>query len=98
MSKNIDTKLAINALENAYELQKPDENLIPHSNLGSRYTSFEFGEYVKNLKISHSFSGKESPYDNACIESFHSVLKKEEVNLVRYFDFDAAILEIFEYI
>ena len=25
----------------------------------------------------HSFSRKGNPYDNACIESFHSVLKKE---------------------
>ncbi len=36
--------------------------------------------------------------DNACIESFHSVLKKEEVNLIKYFNFDVARLAIFEYI
>ena len=98
MSKNIDTKLAIKAIENAYILQKPDENLILHSDLGSQYTSYEFEEYVKKLKITHSFSGKGNPYDNACIESFHSVLKKEEVNLVKYFDFNAARLAVFEYI
>ncbi|MBU5439221.1 integrase core domain-containing protein, partial [Tissierella sp. MSJ-40] len=46
----------------------------------------------------HSFSGKGNPYDNACIESFHSVLKKEEVNQVKYFDFDTARIAIFEYI
>ncbi|WP_154442265.1 IS3 family transposase, partial [Tissierella pigra] len=98
MSKNIDTTLAIKALDNVYILQKPAEGLILHSDLGSQYTSYEFGEYVKKHKITHSFSGKGNPYDNACIESFHSVLKKEEVNLVKYFDFDAARLAIFEYI
>ena len=27
----------------------------------------------------HSFNSKGNPYDNACSESFHSVLKKEDV-------------------
>ena len=36
--------------------------------------------------------------DSACIESFHSALKKEEVNLVTYYDFNVARLAIFEYI
>ena len=97
MSKNIDTTLAIKALDNAYKLQKPAKGLIIHSDLGSQYTSYEFGEYVKEHKLIHSFSGKGNPYDNACIESFHSVLKKEEVNLVKYFDFDVARLSMFEY-
>ena len=98
MSKNINTTLAIKALDNAYKLQKPAEGLIIHSDLGSQYTSYEFEKYVKEHKLIHSFSGKGNPYDNACIESFHSVLKKEEVNLVKYFDFDIARLAIFEYI
>lgn len=98
MSKNMHTALAIKALDNAYKTQKPDDGLILHSDLGSQYTSYEFSEYVKGHKLIHSFSGKGNPYDNACIESFHSVLKKEEVNLVKYFDFDIARLAIFEYI
>ncbi|MGI2763895.1 integrase core domain-containing protein, partial [Bacillus cytotoxicus] len=31
-----------------------------------------------------SFSKKGCPYDNACIESFHAILKKEEVNLALF--------------
>jgi transposase InsO family protein len=42
----------------------------------------------KNMK--HSFSRKGNPYDNACIESFHSVLKKEEVYLNTYLTFEEA--------
>lgn len=94
----MDTTMALKAVDNAYKLQRPSDGLILDSDLGSQYTSCDFGEYVKNHKIAHSFSGKGNPYDNACIESFHSVLKKEEVNLVKYFDFDAARLAIFEYI
>ena len=46
----------------------------------------------------HSFSRKGNPYDNACIESFHSVLKKEEIYRHKYQNFTAAQRAIFEYI
>ena len=39
-----------------------------------------------------------NPYDNACIESFHSVMKKEEIYLHEYKDFKEAKAAIFEYI
>lgn len=99
MSKTIDTKLALQALKNAIDIQKPIKSLILHSDLGCQYTSSAFMEYVKSNKfISHSFSGKGCPYDNAGIESFHASLKKEEVNINRYLDFNVARLAIFEYI
>lgn len=98
MSKSIDAQLAIKALENAYMIQRPASSLILHSDLGSQYTSLEFKKYISKLNVTHSFSGKGNPYDNACIESFHASLKKEEVNLVKYYDFNAARLAIFEYI
>ncbi|MDW7618058.1 integrase core domain-containing protein, partial [Peribacillus simplex] len=36
--------------------------------------------------------------DNACIESFHAILKKEEVNHVQYLDYQTAKLAIFQFI
>jgi len=48
--------------------------------------------------MTHSFSYKGSPNDNACIESFHAILKKEKVNHVRYLDFESAQLALFQYI
>lgn len=36
--------------------------------------------------------------DNACIESFHAILKKEEVYRLKYFDFEIAKIRLFEYI
>jgi putative transposase len=99
MSKSIDTTLALQAVKNAIKLQRPTRPLILHSDLGCQYTSSAFKEYILSTKIiAHSFSGKGCPYDNACIESFHASLKKEEVHLVKYFDYDAARLAIFEYI
>lgn len=99
MSKYIDSALALQAVKNALKLQKPTSNLILHSDLGTQYTSLEFEEYILNTEIiTHSYSGKGCPYDNACIESFNASLKKEEVYRVTYYDFNALKLAIFEYI
>lgn len=46
----------------------------------------------------HSFSRRGNPYDNACIESFHCILKKEEIYLHTYQDSKEARRAIFEYI
>lgn len=50
------------------------------------------------IKMMHSFSRKGNPYDNACIESFHSVLKKEEIYRQTYNNFNETQRAIFEYI
>lgn len=99
LSRKIDTDLAISAIKNAVYLQSPKTSVILHSDLGCQYTSSKFKSYIdKTSFLSHSFSAKGCPYDNASIESFHSTLKKEEVNLVRYYDFNSLKLAIFEYI
>jgi transposase InsO family protein len=92
------TELISKALENAYLLQKPKDGVIFHSDLGSQYTSEDFEKVIKKFKMVQSFSYKGSPYDNACIESFHAILKKEEVNHVTYLDFHSAKVELFKYI
>jgi transposase InsO family protein len=94
----MNTETAISAVANAIKSQKPTTEVILHSDLGSQYTSIKLKEFVDKNKIIHSFSGKGNPYDNTCIESFHASLKKEEVNIYTYYDYDAARLAIFEYI
>ena len=97
-SRTMTTELITKALENAFYVQKPDKNLIFHSDLGTQYTSDEFAKTIKRFKMKHSFSYKGSPYDNACMESFHSILKKEEVNHIQYIDYKSAKLALFQYI
>ncbi len=96
--KSMTTELVMKALKNAYDTQKPGKDLILHTDLGSQYTSDKFKSYVKSLNIQQSFSRKGCPYDNACIESFHAILKKEEVNQVQYLDYESARLALFKYI
>jgi len=90
------TELVTKALENAYHTQQPNEGLIFHSDLGTQYTSDEFKNVIDQYKMIQSFSYKGSPYDNACIESFHATLKKEEVNHVQYIDYKSAKLALFQ--
>ena len=96
--KNITAELATKAVKNAC-LNIPDTNgIILHSDLGIQYTSDEFESCLRELGIKHSFSRKGNPYDNACIESFHSVLKKEEIYTTTYYTFEETQVALFEYI
>lgn len=89
--KNITSELATQAVKNAC-LNIPDTTgIVLHSDLGSQYTSEEFEKYLQDQGMLHSFSRKGNPYDNACIESFHSVLKKEEVYTTTYYTFEEAL-------
>lgn len=97
-SKSMDNQIVLAAIDNAYRTQLPDRQVIFHSDLGTQYTSVEFTKRLREYNIRPSYSMKGCPYDNACIESFHSVLKKEEVNNVRYYDFDSAKLAMFKFI
>lgn len=78
--------LVSKALKNAYYSQTPvkDKKLIFHSDLGSQYTSNDLKDICKEFNIVQSFSKKWCPYDNACIESFHSSIKKFDFLCPRY--------------
>lgn len=71
---------------------------IVHSDMGSQYTSDLFSQTLKNKKIKHSYSRKNCPGDNARIESFHSILKREYVNFQSFQTLDEAIVGIGSYI
>ena len=45
-----------------------------------------------------SYSKKAYPWDNACIESFHSLLKREWINRFKIIDYNHAYKLVFEYI
>jgi len=96
--KHMTAELAVKAVENACLNVPNTEGIILHSDLGTQYTSNQFQQMIAAKKLIHSFSRKGNPYDNACIESFHSVLKKEEIYVHKYIDFEYAQRALFEYI
>jgi transposase InsO family protein len=97
-SKTMDTTIVLKALDNAIATQNPGKGLIVHSDRGSQYTSKEYRQAVETNEFKLSYSAKGSPYDNACIESFHALLKKECVYLNTFIDYKHAQLVLFKYI
>ena len=95
---NMTDDLVIDALKKARINRGLKEGLIFHSDLGSQYTSNDYEKLLKALKIRHSYSKKGYPYDNASMESFNAILKKEEVNVNTYETFNEAKMAIFEFI
>lgn len=52
--------------------------MIFHSDLGSQYTSNEYEKLLLKKNVKHSYSQKSYPYNNASMESFNAILKKEK--------------------
>jgi putative transposase len=84
LSKRLDTRLALGALQMAISERHPEPGCVHHSDRGVQYAS---REYVKELTLYNfqiSMSRKGNPYDNAHAESFIKTLKSEEVHLWEY--------------
>lgn len=96
--KNMDRSLVISALRKAWKNQGYPEDVILHSDRGSQYTCYEYTQKAKKMKFKLSYSKKGCPFDNAPMESFHSILKKEEVYQHHYYSFDEAKIKLFDYI
>lgn len=95
---NMTDDLVIDALKKALINRGLNKDGIFHSDRGSQYTSNDYEDLLNTLKIKHSYSKKGYPYDNASMESFNAILKKEEVNVNNYETFEEAKLAIFEFI
>ena len=96
--ENMTSELVISAFEKAKVARGVTEGMIFHSDLGSQYTSNEYEKILLENNVKHSYSKKGYPYDNASMESFNAILKKEEVNVNTYTTFKEAKLAIFEFI
>jgi putative transposase len=90
--------LVVDALRMALGQRVPHKKLIHHSDRGAQYTSDDFRDELKRQGIRCSMSGRGNCYDNAVVESFFGLLKRERVNRVRYRTRDEAKADIFEYI
>lgn len=95
---NMSAELVISAFMRAKTTRGTTHEMVFHSDLGSQYTSNEFEKLLLENNVKHSYSKKGYPYDNASMESFNAILKKEEVNVNTYETFKEAKMAIFEFI
>jgi transposase InsO family protein len=63
---------------------RPPGGLIHHSDRGSQYTAFSFGQHLIEAGIAASMGSKGDAYDNAMIESFFGTLKIELIDRRRW--------------
>ena len=71
---------------------------IIHTDRGSQYTAKNYRKKLSEYGIIESYSRRGNAYDNACIESFHSVLKKELIYPQELKSYSELKRILFEYI
>jgi putative transposase len=98
MNRWMSRGLVVNALKMAIDARQPEPGLIHHSDRGAQYTSDDFRSELAKHGIACSMSSTGNCYDNAVVESFFGVLKRERVNRVRYRNREEARRDLFKYI
>lgn len=98
VAKRMTTHLVLKALDKAYRVRHPQPSLLHHSDRGSQYASHDYQARLAKYGMQCSMSRKGNCFDNACIESFHSVIKRELVHLTSFRTRKEAGVAIFEYI
>ncbi len=98
MSHRITRDLVLKALLMALWRRRPSGDLLHHSDRGSQYASGDFQALLDEHGIVCSMSGTGNCYDNAAMESFFGLLKRERVNRQRYRSRQEARSDIFDYI
>ena len=84
IGKSNSTQLVKSTFKKAYALRQPPEGLIFHTDRGSNYLANAMQNYLRSVKVVHSFSRVHTPYDNSVVESFFASMKKEELYRTKY--------------
>jgi transposase InsO family protein len=98
VSDTIDSALVESALKQAVMRQGMPEKVTVHSDRGSQYASRSFIGLVESLGYQRSMSAKGNCYDNAAMESFFGVIKREELDRWDMLTLSCVRNRVFDYI
>jgi putative transposase len=98
MGTRIDRELALNALLMAVWRRQPKEEVVVHSDQGSQFSSYDWQDFLKQHRLVPSMSRRGNCYDNAVVESFFQLLKRERIRRRVYSDREQARRDVFNYI
>lgn len=96
LSHTLEVSRVIDTINKAKARHKTDLPLILHSDRGSQYVSKEYRKASEGMQ--RGYSKKAFPWDNACIESFHAIIKREWLNRFKIHDYKQAYQLVFEYL
>lgn len=97
LSKNLCADAVVRCVAKAISRRRLTHPAVIHSDRGTQYVSKKYLEVLGNQLIP-SYSRKGNPWDNACIESFHALIKREWINFYKVRNYEHAYQIIFEYI
>jgi putative transposase len=98
MDRRAGRGLVLEAITMALGYRQPVGPLLHHSDRGPQYTSDDFRDLLAKHGIECSMSARGSCYDNAPVESFFSLLKRERVRRHTYPTREEAKADVFDYI
>jgi len=94
----MEAELTLDALVQALKTRQPGAGLIHHSDRGVQYASYAYQAALAEAGIDSSMSRKGNCWDNACVESFFSSLKRELPNDHIFEDWQDARRAVFAYV
>ena len=98
MSRFIDQKLTLSALNMALKQRQPKPGFIHHTDRGSQYAAHAYQDVLNNVQATTSMSRKGNCWDNAPSESFFSTLKIELIYNEKFARRDDAQYAILRYL
>ncbi len=96
LGETLEAKWVLDAIGKARKERHVERPLVIHSDRGIQYTCRDYEKATEGME--RSYSAKACPWDNACIESFHSLIKREWTSRFRILDYSHAYRIVFEYI
>lgn len=98
LSDRLESSLVIDALQMSAQRQNWPTGVVVHSDRGCQYASRAFIQLTEACGYIRSMSAKGNCYDNAAMESFFGVLKREELNRWEVPDMATVRYRVFDYI
>ncbi|MBV4491594.1 IS3 family transposase [Pseudomonas oryzicola] len=98
MKPRMCSDLAIDAMLMTVWRRKPQQQVMIHSDQGSRFSSSDWQSFLKANNVISSMSRRGNCHDNAVAESFFQLLKRERIRQKIYATRDEARSDIFDYI
>lgn len=96
LSENLEADNVVECIEKAQSARNVGKPLVFHCDRGCQYVSRAFQDATEGMV--NSYSKKAYPWDNACMESFHALLKREWTSRFKILDYTHAYKLVFEYI
>lgn len=96
LSTTLEAKYVAETIQKAIRERNGAKPRVFHNDRGCQYVSQEFLDATRGML--NSYSKKGYPWDNACIESFHALIKREWLNRFKIGNYEEAYRYVFEYI